>query len=170
LSPDDQCTIDEVVGSPVIQKSLDTTYLFEIYTCNIYLDSKLFPDHIEMICRKKMMCFLSKTHKWMINLQIIEMTQKKIKELKLHIWMTYYLVFEVPLNNIVVLHHLQSPIKIFLTQNKRDTVKLVFYSIRKQAKTVKSSGKQASWNGGGLSLRRDVTTMLIHKKMVTMRL
>jgi hypothetical protein len=30
--------------------------------------------------------------------------------------------------------------------------------------------KQACWNGGGLSLRRDVTTVLIHKKMITMML
>jgi hypothetical protein len=30
--------------------------------------------------------------------------------------------------------------------------------------------KQACWNGGGLSLRRDVTAAHIRKKMVTMRL
>jgi hypothetical protein len=30
--------------------------------------------------------------------------------------------------------------------------------------------KQACWNGGGLSLRRDVTVALIHKKMIIMRL
>jgi hypothetical protein len=56
-----------------------------------------------------------------------------------------------------------------LTENNRDTIKLVFYSIRKYDETVKCSRKQACWNGGGLSLRRDVTTALIHKKMITMR-
>jgi hypothetical protein len=30
--------------------------------------------------------------------------------------------------------------------------------------------KQACWNGGGLSLRRDVTAARIRKKMITMRL
>ena len=30
--------------------------------------------------------------------------------------------------------------------------------------------KQACWNGGGLSLRRDATVVLIHKKKITMRL
>jgi hypothetical protein len=30
--------------------------------------------------------------------------------------------------------------------------------------------KQACWNGGGLSLRRDVTNALIRKKIITMRL
>jgi hypothetical protein len=30
--------------------------------------------------------------------------------------------------------------------------------------------KQAYWNGGGLSLRRDVKIALIRKKMITMRL
>jgi hypothetical protein len=30
--------------------------------------------------------------------------------------------------------------------------------------------KQACWNGGGLSLRRDVTVVRIHKKMITMSL
>jgi hypothetical protein len=29
--------------------------------------------------------------------------------------------------------------------------------------------KEAYWNGGGLSLRRDVTAVRIHKKKVTMR-
>jgi hypothetical protein len=30
--------------------------------------------------------------------------------------------------------------------------------------------KQAHWNGGSLSLRRDVMVALIRKKMITMRL
>ena len=64
---------------------------------------------------------------------------------------------------------MNTEIKICLTKINRDKVKLGFYSIRKYAKTIKCSGKQACWNGGGLSLRRDVMTALIRKKMVTMR-
>jgi hypothetical protein len=40
----------------------------------------------------------------------------------------------------------------------------------KYVETVKYSGKQACWNGGGLSLRRYVKVVLMHKKMITMRL
>jgi hypothetical protein len=45
----------------------------------------------------------------MINLQNDEMKKHKMKEVKLQMCMTDYFVFKVPLDNMIVLHHLEIP-------------------------------------------------------------
>jgi hypothetical protein len=56
----------------------------------------------------------------MINLQNDEMTQQKIKELNIYIYIyiyiyiddIYHFIFKVPLDNMIVLHHLKTPITL----------------------------------------------------------